>query len=78
MKKVSIQGFEDHLYERYRVDLPEMLDDDIADSFNNYLSNLEADDIANEARFYCTSMGEFSAEVALELASSFMVTNYGK
>lgn len=53
---MKTQTFEDYLKDRHIEMFPEILDDDLPDHFDNWLANVEVDDLLTWADLYGTIM----------------------
>jgi len=75
---ISVGGFKAHLNDVFTADNPEMLDDELPEAFNDYLSNSDKEDLWLEAKRYCKSMGVLDNFSAIVLYDMFMKDTFGK
>lgn len=75
---ISVNGFESHLTDVFMSDNPHVLDDDLSEAFNDYLSKSDREDLWLEAQRYCKAMGVPDKFSAIVLYDMFMKVTFGK
>lgn len=71
--EITLNGFEAYLQEVHQSENPELLDDDLPEAFNDWVSNLEGDDLVEYAQNYFNDMNW-----PHELAYAYFHQNFGK
>lgn len=71
--EITLNGFEAYLQEVHQSENPELLDDDLPEAFNDWVSNLEGDDLVEYALNYFSDMNW-----AHKLAYAYFHLNFGK
>lgn len=75
MNTVSTKGFQENLEQLHAEENPYVLDDNLPDSFNDWVSNLHYITIAEMAKTYCYFNGQQDAWK--EIAEDYWTQNFG-
>lgn len=75
MTSVSVKGFEENLERLHMEENPTVLDDDLPDSFNNWISEISYLAITEFAKTYCYFNG--NKDAWKEIAEGFWTQNFG-